>query len=107
MIFSQVLATPFLSYVLKIIEKYKQRRNDALSHFKYLNTILDSILHVGRFCQHFLPLLSQLHLAIFYVNGRFYEFSKRISGINYVSNISQLSNYYADNQRKFSRFYNV
>jgi len=31
-----------------------------------------------------LTVLSRIHLAIFYIDGKFYEFSKRITGIRYV-----------------------
>lgn len=93
MIFTQVLGTPFMSYVLKMIENFKKQEHDRNSYLsKHLNTILDTILHVGKLCQHFSPLLTQLHLAIFYMNGKFYQFSKRLSGVQYVSIYFLLNN---------------
>jgi len=37
-----------------------------------------------RILKHYLPFLGQLHLAIFFVQGAFYEFSKRMLGIYYL-----------------------
>lgn len=54
---------------------------------------MDAVVMGGRLYQQFTPLLSQFHLAIFYMYGKFYQFSKRLSGINYVNTFILLSNY--------------
>ena len=41
----------------------------------------DKLSDAARRC---LPLLRRLHLVIFYLQGRFYHLSKRLTGIHYV-----------------------
>ncbi|CAL8109797.1 unnamed protein product [Orchesella dallaii] len=87
MIFSQVLGAPFLSFVTKIIENFQKRQrnmSNSSPENEYLKELLDTFLGVGKLFQRFHPLLTQLHLALFYMNGKFLHFSKRLCGIQYL-----------------------
>lgn len=89
MIFSKVFATPFINYVLTMIENYKQKQLGLTALPSYLNFTLDAVLQIGGLYRSFFPLLYQFHLAVFYANGKFYELSKRLAGVNYVRTCNQ------------------
>jgi len=106
MIFSQVMGTPFINFVIKLMENFNQRcqrQNDETSSStklpKYLKDVLNVFLHVSKLYQRFQPLVTQLHLALFYMNGKFFHFSKRLSGIQYLL----IRNYYGNNDANSKR----
>lgn len=47
-------------------------------------TLTEAGKDILRIFKHYLPLMNQLHLALFFLQGSFYHFSKRLLGIHYV-----------------------
>lgn len=80
-----ILAQLISTYTLEKLIEYLQRKLQSRSlpweldnqHYKLLETILDTVEDV-------ISTTSQLHLALFYIQGIFYHIGKRITSIRYL-----------------------
>jgi len=68
----------------QVQKRRKAGRIVAKEHEDHSSPTVQFAFTSFRIFKHYLPFLGQLHLAIFFVQGTFYEFSKRILGIYYL-----------------------
>lgn len=97
MIFFETFGYSTVKFVSNLLEKYLSKSstssNSVAGHMQIdiqpKNKDWSSFLETGnellQVFKHYLPFFIQLHLALFYFQGTFYHFSKRVLGIHYVS----------------------
>jgi len=101
MILCHTFGRSFLLYTLKLVENFLSKSKGpsctqqgafTTSELLTLEQVhnsqrwnwLTSCLTVTKILQHYLPFLSQVHLAVFYLQGKFYHVAKRLTGTEYV-----------------------